>query len=348
MSHLFTRPYAAATIADNAENGVPSCANDWLLNKVLRSWKPDAIVTTDCGAIANLKGPPANASDYVHAAAMALMGGTDVESGDTQFSLLNAAIAKGLATAAAVDAAARRTFKMMFEIGRFDPANATEWHRYGLESVNSTASQHANFEAALQGQVLLVNTGVLPIKRGARVAVVGPQGDSRAGMLSSYASYQYCYGNQTIRTPQIYCISTILEGIAHGNVGGITTAAHGVDINSNKTDGIRSALDLCEAADVVVLALGIDKSVEREGTDRVDTALPGLQEQFALQVLALDKPTALVLTNGGALAIDRLVVRPAGQRAAYAIVEAFNPNVLGARAIGAALFGVGNRWGKLP
>jgi hypothetical protein len=35
----------------------------------------------------------------------------------------------------------------------------------------------------------------------------------------------------------------------------------------------------------VVLALGIDKSIEHEGIDRVDTSLPGLQESFALQVL---------------------------------------------------------------
>lgn len=44
----------------------------WLLRQ-------DAHVTTDCGAVGNLKGPPVKAPDDVHAAAMALMNGTDLE-----------------------------------------------------------------------------------------------------------------------------------------------------------------------------------------------------------------------------------------------------------------------------
>ena len=64
------------------------------------------------------------------------------------------------------------------------------------------------------------------------------------------------------------------------------------------------------------------------------------------QVLALGKPTVLVLTNGGALAIDVLVSR--AEPAPYAIVEAFNPNQIGAAALGETLFGGANRWGKLP
>lgn len=46
----------------NAENGRPSCANGELLNGQLRAWSPDAVVSTDCGAINNLLGPPVNAT----------------------------------------------------------------------------------------------------------------------------------------------------------------------------------------------------------------------------------------------------------------------------------------------
>jgi len=90
------------------------------------------------------------------------------------------------------------------------------------------------------------------------------------------------------------------------------------------------------------LALGTDKSVEGEGHDRPDTNLPGIQNSFAQQVLALGKPTVLVLVNGGALSIDDLMEKPA------AIVEAFNPATMGAHALAAQLFGRENRWGKLP
>ena len=62
------------------ENGIPSCANGWLLNDVLRErWgRHDAVVTTDSGAIGNLRGDPANAPSDAVAAAWALNNGTDV------------------------------------------------------------------------------------------------------------------------------------------------------------------------------------------------------------------------------------------------------------------------------
>jgi len=99
-----------------------------------------------------------------------------------------------------------------------------------------------------------------------------------------------------------------------------------------------------------VLALGIDKSIEGEGHDRPDTLLPGLQTKFAEMVLALRKPTLLILTNGGALAVDSLAAAtrdkalPPGPAA---IVEAFNP-CTNAPALAQLLFGTENRWGKLP
>ena len=52
----------------------------------------------------------------------------------------------------------------------------------------------------------------------------------------------------------------------------------------------------------------------------------------------------IVLVNGGAIAADDLI-GPAG---APAVIEAFYPNQAGAAALGPALFGATNRWGKLP
>lgn len=111
--------------------------------------------------------------------------------------------------------------------------------------------------------------------------------------------------------------------------------------------GIPAALALAKEADVVVLAVGIDKSIEGEGIDRPNIRLPGKQELFAKLVLELNKPTVLVLTNGGVLGIDALLATRNGN-GPDAIVEAFNPGSTGAWALAAQLFGVENRWGKLP
>ena len=80
---------------------------------------------------------------------------------------------------------------------------------------------------------------------------------------------------------------------------------------------------------------------EHEGIDRPSNALAGLQSQFAEAVLALKKPTLLLMANGGTLAIEQLVGR------SNAIVEAFNP-AHSTPALAALLFGLENRWGKLP
>eukprot|EP00662_Eupelagonemidae_sp_cell21_P029339 gene29339-18359_t len=77
----------------------------------------------------------------------------------------------------------------------------------------------------------------------------------------------------------------------------------------------------------------VSASLEGEGRDRTSIALPGVQEPFAQQVKG---PTVLVLTNGGALAIDSLVSGP-GQR------TAFNPCTIGASALAALLFGKESR-----
>lgn len=79
----------------------------------------------------------------------------------------------------------------------------------------------------------------------------------------------------------------ISEAIQSANRGGKTTWAGGVDIDSNNATGIPAALNLVKNADAVVLVVGIDRSIEHEGVDRVDTALPGLQEMFAKAVIEI-------------------------------------------------------------
>ena len=273
---------------------------------------------------------------------------------------MHTAVKQGLTTEAAIDAAFRRAYLPHFRAGRFDPVSSTEWSSLTLDVIGSPLHRQIQFEAALQSFVLLRNdNNILPLKKGTSVAVLGPLGVSGYSLLDDYFGDQVCFGGG------YDCITTISQGIAMANAGGTTTATSGVDINSTNTTGhccwslwsmlfvqpdvatclfqtgIPEALELAAAADVVILALGIDKTIECEGTDRTDTALPGLQEPFALKVLALGKPTILILCNGGALAIDNLMDGPA------AIIEAFNPNLAGGEALGATLFGDYNRWGRM-
>lgn len=339
----------------NGINGHPSCANDYILNKVMRSdWKqPGAVVVTDCGAVSNLRKPPIRAPSDAAAAAFALMNGTDIELGSTLFlTQLATAVRNGLATDARITEAVHRWVDQHMAAGRFDaqgPSNP--YASIGIDQLNSTENQRVNADAGVQALVLLKNAAVkpglrplLPLAPGLHVAVVGPQGVTTGGLLSDYAGNDRNANTcmNAAGEPTYDCMTTIADAIARENLGGQTTAAQGVEVSSDRTDGVAAALAAAAASDVVVLVLGIDKSIEHEGVDRTETTLPGLQHAFALQVLALGKPVVLVLTNGGQLEVADLI------SASPAVVEAFNPSVAGPRGLALSLFGRSNSWGKLP
>ena len=118
-----------------------SVANSFILNEVIRGkWKQQhALVTSDCGAIQNIQGSPANAPSAEAAAAWALMNGTDLEMGSTLWQdHLISAIGSGLATEEAVTHAASRAMRQHFVAGRFDPRASVGWSGLGAQDIVRT------------------------------------------------------------------------------------------------------------------------------------------------------------------------------------------------------------------
>mmetsp|Transcript_30025 Transcript_30025/g.73115 ORF Transcript_30025/g.73115 Transcript_30025/m.73115 type:complete len:688 (+) Transcript_30025:267-2330(+) len=336
----FTKAQPAGLMCSyNAIDGHPSCANGRLLDLVIRGkWNQrDALVTTDCGAVNNLRGAPVNASSDLMAAAIALNNGTDIEMGSLLWANnLEHAVRVGATTEDAVDAALRRQLLVLMKSGRFDPVNHTEWVSLTAEDVNSTLHQKINYEAALQSFVLLKNDGLLPLKEGANIAVLGPQAVAQVGIFSDYSNSCECYGCD------YSCVETIGEGITRRNKGGQTWVEKAVDINSTDSSNLTRAIKLAQAADVAIVVVGTDRSIESEGKDRPYIHLPGLQENLVKAVVESGTPTVLVMVHGGALGIDDLV------DGVGAIVDAFYPSRYGATALAETLFGDENRWGRLP
>jgi beta-glucosidase len=118
------------------------------------------------------------------------------------------------------------------------------------------------------------------------------------------------------------------------------------------TDYSSEAVTAAEAADVVIMVMGISPALEGEempveiegfhGGDRTDIALPSPQKELLRRIHALGKPIVLVLMNGSALAVNW-----ANEHVA-AILEAWYPGQAGGRAIADALFGDYNPGGRLP
>ena len=124
---------------------------------------------------------------------------------------------------------------------------------------------------------------------------------------------------------------------------GTTLYAPGLQsVKDNSTALFAAAEATAKLADTIVLMLGLDLSIEREGLDRHSITLPGAQEALFQLLMATGKPLVVVLLNGGAVAIDSIKYSNA------AVVEAFYPGFYGSRAIASAVFGLTNSWGKLP
>jgi beta-glucosidase len=112
------------------------------------------------------------------------------------------------------------------------------------------------------------------------------------------------------------------------------------------------ALEIAREADAVVMFLGLSPRLEGEemnvqiegfrGGDRTRIDLPASQQRLLERVMALGRPTVLVLLNGSALAVNW------AQANVPAILEAWYPGQAAGTAIADVLFGDYNPGGRLP
>ena len=117
-------------------------------------------------------------------------------------------------------------------------------------------------------------------------------------------------------------------------------------------DPVQEAVDAAGNADLVVMALGLSPTIEGEemkvqvegfsGGDRTKLVLPGPQEQLLHRVVAMGKPTVLVLMNGSAVAVNW------ADENVPAILEAWYPGGEGGTAVAEALAGDFSPAGRLP
>jgi beta-glucosidase len=97
--------------------------------------------------------------------------------------------------------------------------------------------------------------------------------------------------------------------------------AAGVAIESEDVSGIPAALDLCAAADAVLLCVGEGATMSGEAASRAHLGLPGKQRQLAEAVFArahaAAKPVIVVLFSGRPLVVPWLVERADAVLAAW-------------------------------
>lgn len=165
--------------AYNAINGVPSTANKWLLNDVLRKeWGFNGYVVCDCGAINSLIWGHHFVDSKVKAAKAAIEAGVDLECGDDVYkNHLLAAYKEGLVIESSINQAAFRVLDSRFKLGIFDPIDNNPYTKITADVIGSSKHQSIALEAARESIVLLKNANnLLPLNKNVKkkMAVLGP------------------------------------------------------------------------------------------------------------------------------------------------------------------------------
>ena len=340
----------------NAINGVPSCANSLLLKDLLRdTWGFNGYVTSDSGAVTDISNNHHYTNDLTGAVGAALSNGCDVESapwppnhpwgtGSPYIKYTGDAIKEKLMTEDDLNLALYHALMIRFKLGLFDPVDDQPYWHVDPDVVRSKEHTDLAMDTTLQGFVLLKNgeaEPILPFDKSTSTAVIGPLAKATSDLLGNYLG-QICPGTDSGDTS---CVTSPYDAIKSliGDSADVSYAAGLENIKSMDKSGFDDAVKVATNADQVVLILGLDSSIEREGQDRDDISLPGLQSDLAKLIVSANPKTVVVLINGGMVAIDELK-----EEKNVAIIEAFYPGFYGGEALAQTMFGLSNRWGKLP
>jgi beta-glucosidase len=324
---------AASVMASyNAINGTPNNINHWLLTDVLKGeWGHDGFVVSDLGGVRTMvQGHEAGKMDYVDAVAKSLMAGCDFSDKEFEMNIPDA-VRAGKLTESRLDDALSRVLRVRFRLGDFDPFNAVPYGKIPPDSVCSPAHRAIALKAARESIVLLENRNhLLPLDKSKlkRIAVIGPLADR---VLTN----NYNGKPDTCVNP--------LQGIKEGVEAGTEVVyATGCAVSGGTNTDLAQAAALAHDADVAIVFVGTDASVEQEGRDRKSLGLPGSQEDLVRAVFAANPRTIVVQMSAGPLTVPWLA------QTIPAMLQAWWPGEEGGHAIADVLFGNVDPAGRLP
>ncbi|MCP8940972.1 glycoside hydrolase family 3 C-terminal domain-containing protein [Alsobacter sp. SYSU M60028] len=275
-------------------SGEPMTGSRALLTGLLReTWNFDGVLVSDYNAVAELVAHGV-ASDIPEAAALALNAGVDIDMvANAYVDGLEEAIGRGLVTTATVDDAVRRVLRLKERLGLFDDE--------AVPVVDTASPPRAlALEAATRSIVMTRNAkGALPLAmEGGPIAVIGPLASSREDMLGPWSAL----GDMR---DAVDLVSALRATFPTRRVD----YAPGSRLESSDEPALDAALELAGAAETVVLCLGEVRDMSGEGASRATPVVPAAQVDLAMQVLALGRPTVLVLCSGRPLVATELYAR---------------------------------------
>lgn len=332
--------------AYNRVNGEAACGSKTLLIDILRNkWKFNGYIVSDCWAIRDFHTEHMVTHTAPESAALALNCTCDLNCGNTYLHVL-AAYQDGLVTEETITASVERLMTIRYQLGMFD--EKCEYNKIGYEINDCKRHRELALKTSRESMVMLKNDHILPldVNKLNAIGVIGPTANSRVVLEGNYNG-----------TPSRYV--TFLEGI-QDYVGesvrvyyseGCHLFEKSMSSLSLENDRIAEAVIVAGNSDVVVLCLGLDSTIEGEqgdtgnafaSGDKISLDLVGRQQLLLEKVIAVGKPTILILSSGSAMAINF------ADKHCKGIIETWYPGAQGGTALAQLLFGEYSPSGKLP
>ena len=337
LREFYLPPYKAAVDAGalsvmasfNELDGIPATANAHLMQEILRDeWGFRGFVVTDYTGI-NEMVLHGYAADEKEAGRLAMNAGIDMDmQSASYFNYMVDLVRSGAVKESTLDEAVRRILNVKAALGLFDdPYKYCSPEREAEETLTESNKAEARAIAA-ESMVLLKNDDVLPLRKGARTAVIGALASSKDDLLGSWRG-----AGQVESVP-----ASIVDAIREVTP---VVYAEGCKEMGEDRSGFGAALAAARSAEQVVLVIGEDCQWTGEAASRSDIHIPGVQTELLEKVAALGKPVAVVLLNGRPLDLS------AESTMAGALLEAWYPGTMGGYAVADVLFGDVNPSGKL-
>lgn len=323
---------ATIMTAFNANDGIPSSGNKFLLKQVLRKeWNFKGFVVSDWASI-NEMVDHGFSSDNKEAAEKAINASVDMEMvSGTYVEYIESLLKEKKITIETINDAVRNILRIKFSLGLFENPYVK-----GNTAAVFYKKEHLDLAEKLAEEsiVLLKNEGqILPLQKPKTIAVFGPLADAPHDQMGTWVFD----GDKSHTVTPLFALKE----------------KYGKDIRiiyepilkysrDQDSTGFEKARKIAREADVVLLFLGEESILSGEAHSLSDLNLQGVQSQL-LETLAKTKtPVISVFLAGRPLTIEKEV------KESKAVLYALHPGTMGGQAIASLLYGKANPSAKLP
>ncbi|QPC58466.1 hypothetical protein HYE67_000697 [Fusarium culmorum] len=329
----------------NSYDGVPVVSDSHLLTDILRDeWDYKYYVISDAGGTARLAQAfhvcPLEDDECITLEALPAGNDAEMGGGYWSFEIIPELVKAGKLDEKIVDTAVSRVLRSKFEMGLFEKPFTGVADDKIWDYVNTKAHKKVARQLDAESIVLLENhENVLPLKKDANVAVIGP-------MAHGYVNY----GDYVIHTAMTRGV-TPYDGIKAASKGKVTFT-QGCERWSSDESKFEDAVAAAEAADVAVVVVGTwtrDQNelwgglnaTTGEHIDASNLNLIGAMPKLVKAIINTGKPTVVVYSSG------KPITEPWISKEAAALVQQFYQSQEGGHALADILYGNVNPSGKL-